>query len=82
MTTHAPTVRFLAISGSLRVSSSNTALLRAAAQLAPAGIAVHLYTRLGELPHFNPDIEGSEPAVVKDFAAQVGAADGLIFSSP
>ncbi len=77
-----PPIRLLAISGSLRAVSSNTALLRAAAALAPPGIEIPLYPGLGELPHFNPDLEGKEPQVVKDFGAQVGAADGLIISTP
>lgn len=77
-----PAVRLLAISGSLRAASSNTALLRAAAALAPQGVEVHLYTGLGNLPHFNPDIEDVAPLVVKDFGAEVGAADGIIISTP
>ena len=75
-------VRLLAISGSLRAGSSNTILLRAASRLAPAGIEMTVYDKLGELPHFNPDLEGAEPPVVKDFWAQVGAADGLVISTP
>ena len=75
-------IRLLAISGSLRAVSSNTALLRAAAILAPAGVEISLCDTLGDLPHFNPDLEGAEPQVVKDFCAQVGAADGIIISSP
>ncbi len=75
-------VRLLAISGSLRAVSSNTSLLRAAALLAPDGVKIHVYEGLGELPHFNPDLEDVAPAVVKDFSAQVGAADGIIFSTP
>jgi len=76
------TIQLLAISGSLRAASSNTTLLRAAAMLAPEGIEVSLCDKLGDLPHFNPDLEGAEPPVVKDFCAQVGAADGIIISSP
>jgi len=75
-------IRLLAISGSLRTVSSNTTLLRAATSLTPEGVEVHLYTGLGDLPHFNPDLEGVEPHVVKDFAAQVGAADGIIICTP
>ena len=56
------TTHILAISGSLRAGSSNTALLRAAALLVPGDVEVELYAGLGELPHFNPDLEGSEPA--------------------
>jgi chromate reductase, NAD(P)H dehydrogenase (quinone) len=75
-------VRILAISGSLRAASSNTALLRAAARLAPAGVEVALYGGLADLPHFNPDLEESEPAAVTDLRARVRAADGLLISSP
>jgi len=75
-------MRFLAISGSLRRVSSNTTLLRAAALLAPAGIEVILYEGLGDLPHFNPDLESDEPPAVTDLRAQVQAADGLLISSP
>jgi NAD(P)H-dependent FMN reductase len=75
-------LRILAISGSLRAVSSNTALLRAAAALAPAGVEITLYGGLGDLPHFNPDLEESEPPPVSDLRAQVRRADGLLISSP
>jgi len=52
--------RILAISGSLRRQSSNTTLLGAAALLAPEGIGITLFRGLGNLPHFNPDLEGLE----------------------
>ena len=76
------TIRLLAISGSLRAVSSNTMLLRAAVALAPQEVEVHLYTGLGELPPFNPDLEDVAPLAVKDFSAQIGAADGVIISTP
>jgi chromate reductase, NAD(P)H dehydrogenase (quinone) len=75
-------MRLLAISGSLRAASANTTLLRAAAALAPEGVEVHVYAGLGDLPHFNPDIEDVAPPVVKNFSAQVGATDGIIISTP
>ena len=75
-------MKILAISGSLRAVSSNTALLRAAARLAPPGVEIELYGGLGDLPHFNPDLEGHEPPAVTDFIARVRAADGLLISSP
>ncbi|WP_432741141.1 NAD(P)H-dependent oxidoreductase [Methylobacter sp. G7] len=52
-----PIVRILAISGSLRSASLNSALLRAVAGLAPADVRIELYTELGNLPRFNPDLE-------------------------
>lgn len=75
-------LHLLAISGSLRAVSSNTALLRAAIALAPLGVEIRLYGGLGELPHFNPDLEAHEPPAVTDLRAQVRWADGLLISSP
>ena len=78
-----PSIRLLAISGSLRKSSTNTALLGAAALLVPAGMTIAPYDGLAGLPHFNPDLDIDPlPASVADLRAQIGAADGLLFSSP
>ena len=76
------TIHLLAISGSLRAVSSNTALLRAAIALAPPGVEIRLYEGLGDLPHFNPDLEADEPPAVTDLRARVRWADGLLISSP
>lgn len=76
-------VRLLSISGSLRSGSSNTALLEAAAVLAPPGIAIDLYRGIGVLPHFNPDRDGDDlPPAVAAFRARVGRADGLLVACP
>jgi NAD(P)H-dependent FMN reductase len=80
-------VRILGISGSLSAASSNTALLRAVAEVAPAGVEVVLYEGLGGLPHFNPDLDRDLddprlPAAVRELRARVGEADALLISSP
>ena len=76
-------MRILAVSGSLRAASSNTEVLRAAALLAPEGVEVALYERLGGLPHFNPDLDGdAPPAPVRDLRARVRGADALLVCSP
>src|SRR5215203_5103465 len=84
--TASPPVRLLAISGSLRADSSNTALLRAAAHLAPEGVEINLYERLASLPHFNPDLDDLDgrtaPPEVLDFRFRLDASDGVIISSP
>ena len=72
----------MALSGSLRRGSANTALLTAAVGLAPAGVTVEVFDGLGALPYFNPDLEGAEPAAVREFHAAVRAADGLLLSTP
>jgi NAD(P)H-dependent FMN reductase len=74
--------RILAISGSLRRASNNTLLLRATAALAPAGVDIRVYGGLGDLPLFNPDIEGHAPASVKELCAQLRAVDGVLIASP
>lgn len=76
-------IRILAISGSLRAASSNTRLLQACAQLAPADVQVHLYEGLGNLPHFNADLDTEvPPPEVAKLRAEVATADGIIVSSP
>ncbi|MCA1728107.1 MAG: NAD(P)H-dependent oxidoreductase [Actinobacteria bacterium] len=79
-------VRLLAISGSLRKASSNTALLRAASTLAPEGIEVVLYEGLAKLPHFNPDLDDFDgvnaPPEVIDFRFHLDASDGVLISNP
>lgn len=76
------TIHILAISGSLRQVSSNTALLQAAISLSPETVEMKLYDGLGDLPHFNPDLEPTEPLSVTDLRAQVKWSDGLVISTP
>jgi NAD(P)H-dependent FMN reductase len=76
-------MKLLAISGSLRSASSNTALLRAMSNLAPDGVEFSLYERLADIPPFNPDFDGegvAEP--VRDFRSRLQDADGVLISSP
>ncbi|HET9720073.1 MAG TPA: NADPH-dependent FMN reductase [Solirubrobacteraceae bacterium] len=76
-------MRVLAISGSLRRGSHNTALLRAAAGLAPAGVELELYDGLGSLPPYNEDddIEPAPPAVAA-LRDAISAADAVLISTP
>jgi chromate reductase len=75
-------IKILAISGSLRKASLNSALLRAVARIAPADINVMLYRGLGELPLFNPDIEIPEPAAVAFLREQIVESGALLIASP
>ena len=73
----------LAISGSLRCASTNTALLRALADQAAPPLRVALFAGLADLPPFNPDHEGAlTPTPVLDFARAVDRADGIVISCP
>jgi NAD(P)H-dependent FMN reductase len=76
-------LRILAISGSLRAQSSNTVLLRAAAELAPATMRVDLFSGLDALPHFNPDIDGPKATpAVRRLRTSIDRADALLICSP
>lgn len=76
-------MRLLAISGSARKASTNTALLREVAKLAPEDIEIEVFTGVGDLPVFSPDREGKNtPPEILTFAAKIAQADGLIISSP
>jgi NAD(P)H-dependent FMN reductase len=77
------TIRLLAISGSLRRSSSNTALVLAAARLAPEVVGVSIYGELAELPPFNPDLDDDgAPDTVTRFRDQLKACEAVLISSP
>ena len=73
----------VAISGSLRVGSTNAAVLRALGTLCPPDIAFTLYEELGDLPHFSPerDTDPAPPAVqtLRDLLAR---ADAVIICTP
>lgn len=75
-------INVLAISGSLRSKSSNSAILRAASHLTPKTVNIELYNGLGNLPLFNPDLEHNPPASVLDFRAHLKKACGVIIASP
>ncbi len=75
-------MKILAISGSLRAASINSALLRAAARLAPPGVQVAIFQGVGELALFNPDLESEIPPLVAALRDEVAAADALLIASP
>ncbi|MEZ5557851.1 MAG: NAD(P)H-dependent oxidoreductase [Pseudomonadales bacterium] len=79
---HDHKVTLLGLSGSLRAESSNTTLLRAAAETCRAGVEFALACGLGELPHFNPDLPLSTSPRLLSFVEQMRTCDGLVVSSP
>ncbi|NQD35896.1 NAD(P)H-dependent oxidoreductase [Permianibacter sp. IMCC34836] len=75
-------MKILALSGSLRSASLNSALLRSTVRLAPPGISVRLFAGIGDLPLFNPDLEATWPPPVAALTEAVATADALIIASP
>ena len=76
-------ITVLGISGSLRRGSLNTAALRAAQELAPAGMAVELFEGMRDIPPYDDDLrqEGYPPAA-EAFRARIRAADALLIATP
>ncbi len=73
----------IAISGSLRAASTNSALVAALAENAPADCHLEVYDGLGRLPIFNPDSEGERtPPEASRLIDAVTRADGVIVSCP
>ncbi|WFE69520.1 NAD(P)H-dependent oxidoreductase [Thiomicrospira sp. R3] len=75
-------MKFLGVSGSLRKASFNSALLREASKLVPAGVEMEIRT-LEALPILNPDnLESGFPDSVNDLARALKQADALVLASP
>src|SRR5579885_1510232 len=76
-------MRVLAISGSLRRGSHNTALLRALAEEAPPGVEVELWGGLKSIPPYDADDDHEPgPAEVEAFRRLVREADAVLFATP
>jgi chromate reductase len=76
-------IRILAISGSLKSTSSNSAILRAAKAAVSKDISFTIYEGIGNLPFFSPDIDGDKsPASVLDYRKNLKESDGIIICTP
>ncbi|HEY6456885.1 MAG TPA: NADPH-dependent FMN reductase [Steroidobacteraceae bacterium] len=75
-------MNILALSGSLRRDSINSAFCRATAVLAPPNVRVQVYSGLGEVPLFNPDLESSPPPAVTLLRTAIRDTDAVVIASP
>lgn len=78
----ADSMNLLAISGSLRAASFNTMLLNALSELTPRGVVIKVYSGIGHLPLFNPDLVKESIASVMDFKCALDNCRGVIIASP
>jgi NAD(P)H-dependent FMN reductase len=81
-------MRVMALCGSLRLQSSNRALLLAARKHAPEGIEVAIFESIRDLPHFDPDIDGPDivpenrPGGVLRLRRELAASNAILISTP
>jgi len=75
--------KIIGVSGSLRRGSFNTSLLRAAAELSPAGATIEI-TSIREIPLYDADVEATSgiPAAVQALKDRISSADGLLIATP
>lgn len=72
----------LGIPGSLRRSSMNRGLVRAAQEAAPEGVTIDLYD-LKDIPLYHGDVETEGlPPAVHDFKERIRAADAVLIAVP
>ncbi|MCV2401718.1 NAD(P)H-dependent oxidoreductase [Marinomonas sp. C2222] len=74
-------IRVLALSGSLRRHSLNTAAIQTLQSLAPDYIEITQFS-LGKLPLFNPDREDESIESVESLKRNLQSSHGLIIASP
>jgi NAD(P)H-dependent FMN reductase len=72
-----------AISGSLRLGSSNHAILQVINKMVPPNINYTIYNGLSEIPAFDPGLDNDNPpAPVAALRKQLAEADGIIICTP
>jgi chromate reductase, NAD(P)H dehydrogenase (quinone) len=75
-------IKVLGFAGSLRARSYNKAALRAAGELAPAGMTIETFD-LAPLQPYNEDVrEQGFPPAEHDFREKIRAADALLIVTP
>src|SRR4051812_30502299 len=75
-------IKILGFCGSLRAGSYNKAALRVADEVKPADMALEV-AEFGDFPLYNADVQAKGfPAPVERVAAQVKAADGILWVTP
>jgi chromate reductase, NAD(P)H dehydrogenase (quinone) len=73
----------LAICGSTKANSTNELILKSIAKMYRESLEFEIYTKLSELPHFNPDLDNDNPpGIVSEFRELISKADAVLFSTP
>ena len=73
--------RIAVVIGSLRKDSFNRKLALAIARLAPPEFTFE-HLRIDDIPLYNQDLDGNQPAEVKRLKSEIAAAQGILFVTP
>jgi NAD(P)H-dependent FMN reductase len=76
----------LVLLGSLRAGSINRQLVELAIENAPEGVELEFFDRLGDVPHYNEDIDSADISAVPEAVAALrtaaGRADAALLVTP
>lgn len=76
-------IKILAISGSLRPNSSNSAIINKITEMVAAGVVIDSYNGLSAFSHFNPDLDNDTPPTeVIDWRNQLKNANAVLICTP
>jgi chromate reductase len=73
-------IKILAVSGSLRATSSNSLLIKEIQKWAPANVEITIYQDMATLPAFDDSMEPS--GSIMGWRSELAAADGVLICSP
>ncbi len=73
------TLKIIGICGSLRKASYNRMALHIAQECLPENVSFEI-VEIGDLPHFNQDLEENPPPSVTAFREKIKSADAILFS--
>ncbi len=78
-----PVTKVAVICGSLRQQSYNGAVARTLPDIAPADMEFVFLDGLGDIPHFNADLQtGAYPERVQEWAEAIAKADAVVIVTP
>lgn len=76
-------LRFVTLLGSLRRGSFNRIVAEALPALAPAGVTIEPLGSVGELPHYDADLQAQGfPPAVQEMGRKIAAADAVVIVMP
>lgn len=76
-----PELDVVVLTGSLRKTSYSRKMGRALVKLSPADMALSI-VEIGDMPHYNEDVEVSPPEVYTRFRERMAASDAVLFVTP